>query len=489
MRPTPVQYACIPVALEKEKRNIIACAKTGSGKSFAFVLPIINELNTDLNNTITALVLTPTRELAHQICESFKVFQSLRPFKVALVVGGHCRMRQLRELQQPPQVVVATPGRLYDLLLMENPQFSLSMIKYFVLDEADQLLHERFQEQLDHIIQFLPDPKKRQNLLFSATITDQISKMEKMTDREVFKWETPDGRKEQTVAQLQEQFLLVNPKLRDVALIVFLLKWRKENPNDLALVFIETRFQVEVLGLMMERLEIPCARLHGFTSPTERLAALREFKNSRIKLLLATDLASRGLDIPLVSLVINHTLPNDPVRYLHRVGRTARAGRQGLALSILAPEDQNILSVIEGVTKKAMEHVKSDENLIRRCMKEVLVTKRQMELQVEAKGFDEKKIQHERVALIQQGIDPDEHCAELRSRVAAGKETRRRRFLKGQSAGAVDAQSREQMERKIIDRSSKQKSKLKSSNKTESVKLKSGMVKKKKNTTKKKGKL
>lgn len=292
-----------------------------------------------------------------------------------------------------------------------------------------RLLDGRFDEQMGTIMEALP--AKRQTLLFSATITEQIQKMEEMAKEKVFRFEAISrGTTESTVDQLEELYTLVNPKVRDAALVAYLLQWREQNPKQLALIFLDTCALVETLGLTLQELGMPCVTLHSYKTQKDRLNALVRFKSSQCKFMVATDLASRGLDIPLVSLVVNHRMPNCTKTYIHRVGRTARAGRAGTALTIITPEDQNLLLALEAVNPRKLVNYKSDSVLVRRLLKQINVTKREQEIKLEERGFAEKKIINKRKELILKGLDPDEECAKLEARIRRGQERRRSRFLK-----------------------------------------------------------
>ncbi|XP_050697693.1 probable ATP-dependent RNA helicase DDX49 [Eriocheir sinensis] len=401
LRPTPIQQHCIPPALDG--RDIIGAAKTGSGKTLAFVIPILQKLSNDPFG-IHTLVLTPTRELAFQIADQFRGVGAPVSLRLSVVVGGLDIVGQGRELSQGPHVVVATPGRLADLL-QNSPDFTLKRIKFLVLDEADRLMDGRFDGQLRTIWAALPE--KRQTLLFSATITDRLQRMRELATSEVFVWRGDEGGRA-TVEELTEEYALVTPVMKDATLVATVLRHTQDHPKDLVMVFTDTCKRTQVLKMMLGALGIEAAALHSMLSQRDRLAALARFKSSQIKVLIATDLASRGLDIPLVGLVINHVVPNLPKTYIHRVGRTARAGRKGLALTLITPHEIKVLLAIEGETRRKMTEKKVDEAGVTRIMKQVNVTRRMQEIRLDQTDFDERRNINKRKRLILEGRDPDE---------------------------------------------------------------------------------
>ncbi|KAG7173528.1 ATP-dependent RNA helicase DDX49-like [Homarus americanus] len=386
-QPTPIQYHCIQPALEG--RDVIGAAKTGSGKTLAFVIPILQQLSIDPYG-IYALVLTPTRELAFQIADQFRGLGSPVSLRLTVIIGGLDRVAQGAELNRSPHVVVATPGRLADIL-ETSPEFTLKRIKFLVLDEADRLMDGRFDTQLRTIWAALPE--KRQTLLFSATVTDRLQRMKQLATSEVFLWQSTN--KQATVQQLDERYALVNPIVKDATMIATVLQHTEEKPRGLILIFTNT-----------------CK-----STQKERLSALARFKSSQVKVLIATDVASRGLDIPLVELVINHTIPNLPKNYIHRVGRTARAGRAGQAVSFITPHEIKILLAIEAETRQKMTELKMDEAVVRKIMKQVNVTRREQEIKLNQTDFDERRNINKRKRLIMEGRDPDEEEKKKQKRV------------------------------------------------------------------------
>ncbi|KAK8750841.1 hypothetical protein OTU49_015022 [Cherax quadricarinatus] len=400
-QPTPIQYHCIQPALEG--KDVIGAAKTGSGKTLAFVIPILQRLSIDPYG-IYALVLTPTRELAFQIADQFRALGAPVSLRLSVVVGGLDIVAQGAELNRSPHVVVSTPGRLADIL-ETSPEFTLKRIKFLVLDEADRLMDGRFDSQLHTIWSSLPE--KRQTLLFSATITDRLERMKELASSEVFLWQS-SGNKQATVQQLDERYALVNPIVKDATMIAMVLQQTEQKPRGLIMIFTDTCKNTQVLSMLLNSLSIECVALHSMLSQKERLSALARFKSSQVKVLIATDVASRGLDIPLVELVINHAIPNLPKNYIHRVGRTARAGRAGQALSFITPHEIKILLAIESETRRKMTELKVDEAMVRKIMKQVNVSRREQEIRLEQTDFDERRNINKRKRLILEGRDPDE---------------------------------------------------------------------------------
>ncbi|XP_071523836.1 probable ATP-dependent RNA helicase DDX49 [Panulirus ornatus] len=399
-QPTPIQYHCIQPALEG--RDVIGAAKTGSGKTLAFVIPVLQQLSLDPYG-IFALVLTPTRELAFQIADQFRGLGIPVSLRLSVVVGGLDRIAQSAELSRSPHVVVATPGRLADIL-EASPDFTLKRIKFLVLDEADRLMDGRFDKQLHTIWTALPE--KRQTLLFSATITDRLQRMKNLATSEVFLWQS-SMRQQVTVQQLDERYSLVNPVVKDATMVVTVLQLTKEKPKGLIIIFTDTCKNTQVLSMLLNTLGIECVSLHSMMSQKQRLSALARFKSSQVKVLVATDVASRGLDIPLVELVVNHAIPSLPKTYIHRVGRTARAGRAGQALTFITPHEIKLLLAIEAETRRKMIELKVDEVMVQKIMKQVNVTRREQEIKLDETDFDEKRNINKRKRLILEGRDPD----------------------------------------------------------------------------------
>ena len=342
-RPTGIQEQSIPSALLG--RDIIGLAQTGSGKTAAFALPILHRLMAD-PQPYYAVVLAPTRELAIQIAEQFEGLGSVIGVKCAVVVGGVDMMAQSITLSRKPHIIVATPGRLVDHL--ENTKgFSLSKLKYLVLDEADRLLDLDFGTEIDKLLKVIP--RERNTFLFSATMTTKVAKLQRASLTDPFKVEVSS--KYATVSTLIQNYMFVPAKLKDTYLTYLL--------NDLsgatAIVFVSTCANAQRLALMLRNLGFPAIPIHGQLTQAHRLGALNKFKSGDRNILIATDVASRGLDIPAVDVVINFDVPSHSKDYIHRVGRTARAGRSGKSVTLVTQYDIEMYQRIEELIGKKLD--------------------------------------------------------------------------------------------------------------------------------------
>ncbi|XP_002735561.1 putative ATP-dependent RNA helicase DDX49 [Saccoglossus kowalevskii] len=398
-KPTPIQYYCIPQILEGV--DCLGCAKTGSGKTAAFALPILQKLCEDPYG-IYALVLTPTRELAFQIAEQFRILGKPIGLKDAVIIGGRDVMRQGMDLADKPHVVIATPGRLADHINSSNT-FSLKKIKFLVLDEADRLLEDTFAEDLQVIFDALPE--KRQTLLFSATLTDKLEKLQTLALNKPFFWQSKA--EIATVEQLDQKYVLIPAKVRDAYLVHILQKICSETEDYSMIIFSNTCKNCQSLYLMLKALEFPCTPLHSMIPQRDRIASLAQFKSGRVRILLATDVASRGLDIPIVQLVVNHNVPWSPIDYVHRVGRTARAGRGGMALTLMTQYDVKLIEAIEKQINTKLTEYPVDDKEVLTILNEVSVAKREAEMRLEEQDFGERKTINKRKKLIREGRNPD----------------------------------------------------------------------------------
>eukprot|EP00050_Salpingoeca_kvevrii_P001490 m.170993 g.170993 ORF g.170993 m.170993 type:complete len:566 (-) comp10383_c0_seq2:2567-4264(-) len=333
--PTPVQVHCIPRILRG--LDCIGSAKTGSGKTAAFALPVLETLSKDPYG-VYCVVLTPTRELAFQIGEQFDAFGKPLNIRCSVVVGGLDMMTQATELSRRPHVIVATPGRLADHLL--NRSLSLNRVKYFVLDEADRLLtNDTLQEDLGTIIEHLP--KARQTMLFSATMPTGIDKLATLR-QPVYSYEAPSPIA--TVSKLDQRYVFMPSHVRHCFLVNVVRSLEKKT----VIIFTSTCKSAEEINLMLRHLGMRCCALHSEMGQQDRLSSLAKFRSSIVDILIATDVASRGLDIPLVDAVVNFNVPLAVEDYIHRVGRTARAGRGGLAVTLVSERDIALVHAIEG---------------------------------------------------------------------------------------------------------------------------------------------
>ncbi|KAL6750049.1 P-loop containing nucleoside triphosphate hydrolase protein [Haematococcus lacustris] len=355
-RPTPVQQGCIPAILAG--KDVIGLAQTGSGKTAAFALPILQRLARDPYG-VFALVLTPTRELAIQIAEQFRALGAGMSLRDCVVIGGADMAAQTRELGRRPHLVIATPGRLKGLLDAEQGLAqAFQRTAFLVMDEADRLLDPGFETDLRTILLALPPGDARQTLLFSATMTQALIKLQQSSLDDAFLFQAYQGLR--TADTVREQYVFMPHKVKEVYLahLLGLLPTLKVRS---ALVFCSTCKGCALLALMLQELGLQCAALHSGRPQKQRLAALASFKSETVPLLLATDVASRGLDIPSVDLVINFDLPLLASDYVHRVGRTARAGRSGWAVSLVTQYDVDLVHAIEALIGHQLEEYALEE--------------------------------------------------------------------------------------------------------------------------------
>jgi len=391
-KPTEIQENCIPQILNG--KDCIGCAKTGSGKTAAFGLPIIQKLSEDIYG-IFALVLTPTRELAVQISDQFRVFGKGINIRLSVVIGGLDMVEQGRELSQHPHIVIATPGRLA-ALVESGVSFSLKKIKYLVLDEADRLLEKSFENDLEVIFDSISE--ERQTLIFSATLTDTINTLREMTGKSPYCYEVKSDTA--TVTELDQRYLLL-PSLAKDAYLVHILQNFIENKS--VIIFTHTCRSCQILSNTLNKLEIKCVSLHSIMAQRHRLSSLAQFKSGTVNILIATDVASRGLDIPLVELVINYNVPASPIDYIHRVGRTARAGRGGMSLMLLSQYDIERIKAIESYINVTMTEFETSESDALKLLKIVAITKREVEIRLNNSSFGEKRKINKRKAMILSG--------------------------------------------------------------------------------------
>jgi len=321
--PTAIQDGAIKPIMEGS--DVIGLANTGTGKTAAFVLPIINRLKT-VPGQRAVLIMAPTRELALQIDEQFKIFASNLKLYSALCVGGTNMQRQIRDLRRRPHVIIGTPGRLKDL--MKQRVLKLEFVDTLVLDEADRMLDMGFLPEIKEIIAQLPS--KRQTLCFSATITAQI---QGLLDTMLKDPVTVSVRTRETSEHIEQDVIKVSGKEEKVRILNELLQ---KDDFEKVLVFGETKFGVQRLADNLSKLGKPAEAIHGNKSQPQRQRALKNFRDGKVKILVATDVAARGLDIPNVSHVINFDTPNNYEDYIHRIGRTGRAGKKGTALTFVS---------------------------------------------------------------------------------------------------------------------------------------------------------
>jgi len=341
--PTPIQNQAIPLALEGH--DILGLAQTGTGKTLAFGLPLMQALleqhGKPAPKTAKALILAPTRELVNQIADSLRMFTTQTPLKVATVVGGQSINRQIGTLSRGTDILVATPGRLIDL--MDRGAIHLNTVQHLVLDEADQMLDLGFIHALRKIAPQLGTP--RQTMLFSATMPKQMEEISKSyltNPRRV--QVSPPGK----AADKIKQSVIYTEKPGKP------MKLRKildQDPDALVLVFGRTKHGCEKLMKALVADGYNAASIHGNKSQGQRDRAIKAFRDGQVKILVATDVAARGIDIPDVAYVINYELPDTPDNYVHRIGRTARAGREGEAIALVSAEEVEMLMAIEKLMK------------------------------------------------------------------------------------------------------------------------------------------
>lgn len=349
--PSPIQEKAIPHVLAG--KDVLGCAQTGTGKTAAFALPIIQNLmkpsdKKHSKRVIRSLILTPTRELALQIAENFKEYGSHTPVRCAVIFGGVSAVPQIKELQRGIDILVATPGRLNDLI--HQGEISLSHVEMFVLDEADRMLDMGFIHDVKKIISLLP--VKKQTLLFSATMPPEIQALtEKLLHNPAVVEVTPVS----SIVDLIEDSLYYVDKENKRALLVHLLK---REAITSTLVFTRTKHGADRIAKFLTKNRINAAAIHGDKSQGARQKALSQFKAGTVRVLAATDIAARGIDIEELSCVINFDLPNVPETYVHRIGRTGRAGLGGRAISFSDIEEKAYVEDIEKLIGKKIPVVK-----------------------------------------------------------------------------------------------------------------------------------
>ncbi len=350
--PTPIQEQAIPAILQK--RDLLGCAQTGTGKTAAFTIPILQlmfqqfEIEKPKYRRIQTLILTPTRELAIQIGESIQAYGHFLPFNHKVVFGGVPQFSQVQAIRNGVDIIVATPGRLLDL--MQQRVISLDDIKYFVLDEADRMLDMGFVHDVKRIIAKLP--AKRQTLFFSATMPNEIKQLADILLTNPVKVEvTPPA---STVDMIQQSVYYVEKHNKQSLLIQLL----KDETIETVLVFTQMKHAADKLTVQLNRAGIRAEAIHGNKAQNARQRALENFKNRKTRVLVATDIAARGIDIDELTHVLNFELPNVAETYVHRIGRTGRAGASGIAISFCDWSEKTFLTDIQKLIKKTIPVVK-----------------------------------------------------------------------------------------------------------------------------------
>ena len=347
--PTPIQQEAIPVVLGGS--DLIGCAETGTGKTAAFLLPLIQRMSRRARPGVRLLVLAPTRELATQIEASYKSLAPKGSPRCALVIGGAAMKRQTDNLKKGAGVIVATPGRLLDQ--MERGTIDLGRIEALVLDEADRMLDMGFWPSIRRVLAALPS--ERQTLLFSATMSPEIERLARSTMKSPALVEVSQrGRAPEMVEQMAYP---VATESKTALLIDLLEKEREQENFDRVLVFTRTRRGAERLSHILEARDHKVGRIHADRTQPQRDAALRGFREGHTRVLVATDIAARGIDVDAVSHVINYDVPEAPEDYVHRIGRTGRAGNRGRAITLVTPVDESSMKAIERLTGQPVERV------------------------------------------------------------------------------------------------------------------------------------
>ena len=355
--PTPIQAQAIPVALSG--RDLMAGAQTGTGKTAAFSLPMLQTLLPQSNNSaspakhpIRALILVPTRELAIQVQESIQVYAKHTHLRSLVVYGGVDIKTQTPALMKGVEILVATPGRLLDHV--EQRTLQLNQVQMLVLDEADRMLDMGFMPDLKRILALLP--KQRQNLMFSATFSDEIKKLSEAFLNKPLLIEV--ARSNATNENVTQKVYLVEQENKHN----LLTKLLTENSAKQVIVFTKTKLTASRLARQLSREGIAADAIHGDKSQAERIQALDAFKQGKVSALVATDVAARGLDIDQLPMVINYEIPNTPEDYVHRIGRTGRAGALGEAISLVSPDEEKYLTEIEKLIKREIAKEKFSKN-------------------------------------------------------------------------------------------------------------------------------
>ncbi|MEK9712710.1 MAG: DEAD/DEAH box helicase [Thalassolituus sp.] len=343
---TPVQEKAIPLVLKG--RDLMASAQTGTGKTAGFVLPILERMSTTRTSgptSVRALILVPTRELAEQVLQAVQSYSDGLPLKSYAVYGGVALNPQITAVKEGVDILVATPGRLLDLYRQNVLEFP--DLKYLVLDEADRMLDLGFADELDDL--FCAFPKRRQTLLFSATFSPRVKELAKelLRDPATIEIAAPN-----TTADTVTQLVIPVDKKRKTELLQHLIK---NHGDKQALIFVKMRKQVDELESLFNNGGASVAGLHGEKSQAMRNAAMQSFKDKEIQLLIATDVAARGLDVDDLPLVINVDLPFNAEDYVHRIGRSGRKGKSGSAISLVTADEVNQLAAIEALTGKLIK--------------------------------------------------------------------------------------------------------------------------------------
>jgi ATP-dependent RNA helicase DDX47/RRP3 len=407
--PTSIQVQSLPYSLQG--KDIIGLALTGSGKTAAFALPILQKL---LENPtpIFALVLTPTRELAIQIAQHFDALGSSIGLKTAVIVGGLDLMQQAIAISKKPHVLVGTPGRVVDHL-KNTKGFNIDSLKFLVLDEADRLLNMDFEKEITQIVEAAPED--RSTFLFSATMTNKVQKLQRAClKRSAVKVQA--SQKYETVSTLIQQYQFIPSSQKDTYLFSIL----NDFLGSSVIIFTDTTANAVRAGAVLEHLGFKASALFGKLTQHKRLEALNKFKSGGRNILVATEVASRGLDIPAVDLVINYDVPQHSKNYIHRVGRTARAGRSGRAITLVTQYDVQLFQRIEALIGQKLEEYKSDIDQVMALHEQVQAALRKAEQAIREKPESDSE----------EGLDEEGHKVVHKKRFRPDKAIAKRAALK-----------------------------------------------------------
>lgn len=346
---TPIQEQAIPILLKK--KDVIACAQTGTGKTAAFLLPLLNNLQTDDHdqNKVNAIIMAPTRELAQQIDQMMEGFSYYTPFSSVAVYGGNDGEAwdvQKKGLLNGADVVISTPGRLLSHINLYNIDFS--RVKYFILDEADRMLDMGFYDDIMKIVKLLP--KDRQTVMFSATMPPKIQQMAKTILRNPEEITISVAKPPESI--IQSSYICYESQKMEILKLLF----KNKKPHKVIL-FSGKKQKVKEIAKTLQKMDLSVGEMHSDLDQSQREHVMREFKNERIDILVATDIVSRGIDIDDITLVINFDVPYDVEDYVHRIGRTARAGDSGMAITFVSPEDQHLFEKIEQFLQKKIYRI------------------------------------------------------------------------------------------------------------------------------------
>jgi ATP-dependent RNA helicase RhlE len=350
--PTPIQAQAIPLVLDRQ--DILGSAQTGTGKTAAFAIPIIqliHKIEKDNSRpTLRALIVTPTRELAIQIDENIRDYSKYTNIKHAVIFGGVKQGKQVEKIRQGLHILVATPGRLLDL--ESQGLLDLSDIKLFVLDEADRMLDMGFINDIKKLLKILPT--KRQSLFFSATMPQNIITL---SDKILHKPKRIEVAPVSSAAETVQQYIYYTNRTSKKDLLNHILQ---NEDMDQVLLFSRTKHGADRITRNLKKINVRSAAIHGDKAQNQRQKALQEFKSGRVRVLVATDIAARGIDIDKLKYVINYDVPNEPETYVHRIGRSGRAGEEGIAISICEPEENAYVRDVEKLIKQKLKII--DEN-------------------------------------------------------------------------------------------------------------------------------